>query len=321
MTPENASGFINCVKHLADKAGIKSPLNIELVPSHIPNASFRCNGNIKTLSFSEGVCKLLGSENLHAHPSGEMQAVISHELCHVRHMLREAMPHIALIGGLPLAGMGAMVLIDKTNEKLRERKALNLADPPSFWQAFNETLHDTHEKGIYHTIHEFSLRSSPLTAKLFSSQSRHSPSVTAASLPQPDSTPRQARDIIGDMSWDEAIMEEAKYLAVGAAMLLPALAACRHLSMANEFRADRFAVALTGHKDIASALQKMAAETEAIVSKNAATPLEKNWAKRISQSVWDYVREALLGTHPADSRRITAIKATDIAEAAKHFGL
>lgn len=328
LTREQAPGFVDCVEDLARKAGITEKLHIELIPHNIPNAHFRFTSAGKTLSFSEGLCHTLENTDLRKLPNGKMQAVISHELSHARHSLGEMLPRVALLAGIPLAAMGAMYLIDKTNQKLREHK--EQGSPESFWKAFNETLDETRQMGVGASIREFTIRSSPLSAKIMQppnigkpKQSRNA-SMSAMLAPPPVRQPKTEEDfkhIYEDMSWGQAIMEEAKYLAVGAAALVPALAAVRHLSQVNEFRADRFSVALTGSKDMAHALKAITAEAESILGNGSAkTPLEKSWIKRVMQSTWGYIRESF-HTHPSTTSRVEAIEAANILESAKHFGL
>jgi Zn-dependent protease with chaperone function len=322
MTHENAPGFVACVEEMAQKAGITGPLHVELVPSNIVNATFRQTTKGQTIGFSEGLLHLFENTNLHVAPNAEVQAIIGHELSHMRHASAEYTPKVALMllgAGLPLAGMGAMYLIDKTNEKLRENKDLHPDKPQAFWDAFHETWSDVQKAGFISAVSDFTSHVSPFTAKLLMGESpRQTEQKINASMIAQKPIERRPHD---EMGWAQAAMNEAKYLAIGAAMTVPVLAANKSVSFAHEFRADKFSVALTGNKAMASALKKLATATEEAVNATAATPLEKNWAARVCKSTWEYVKEALYATHPPNSKRITAIEATNVADAVQHFRL
>ncbi len=308
LTQANAPGFLNAVHELSQKAGT-APIHVEYVPSSMPGATFRNTNHGKTLGFSDGLFGLLGYDDLHAIPNGEVKAVVGHELSHARYRVSEGATRVALLAGIPMAGMGAMYLIDKTNEKLRRNNQLHPDQPGAWWSAFQETLSDVQKNGIMATFSDFARHSSPGTAKLLG--------ITAPA----NSTQENGKYAHQDMSWAEASMQEAKYLAVGAAMFVPALAAWHSASLMHEYRADKFAVALTGNKDMANALLKLEGAAGREMMAGAHTALEKGWVSRVMESISSYFKEAKEGAHPLTSKRVAAIDKINIAEAKQYFGL
>jgi len=308
MTQENASGFLHTVQEMAHAAGVPKPLHVEYVPSSMPNATFRNTQQGKALSFSDGLFGLFGHTDLHHVPNGELKAVIGHELSHARYRFQEAATRVTLLAGIPMAGMGAMYLIDKTNDKLRKNGQLHPDKPQAWWDAFHEAWADIQKMGVTGAISDFTHRAIPGMASI----------TTPQPSEQPNNTPANNAD---NDPWARGLLQESKYLAVGAAMLIPALAACHSTALLHEYRADKFAVALTGNKEMANALRRVEHYTEKALAEGAKTPMEKSWAGRVIKSIRDYFVEASEGAHPATRSRIEAIEKINIAEAKNYFGL
>lgn len=296
LTHADAPGILRCVEELAKKAGTYTP-KVYLAPTDIPNAAFQpATGRFYV---TEGILDLMKSNDLHAPPSRELKAVLAHEMGHLKFRYSQFGPTMLLLGGLPLVGMGTMYIIDKTNKKIKDSKISEDDHPKAFWNAFGEVCHDMRQQGIMKTMLDFSRFTSPASNK---------------AMGVPDKN-------IQDMSWYEAVMQQAKYLAVQAACLVPALAAVRPIVLRNEFQSDRFAVALTGNKeDFLSALGMLSKGTMEGISKVAHTPLQKNWADRVKRAFINLIKDTIMA-HPPLAERVDVIKALDLQATIKSFHL
>jgi Zn-dependent protease with chaperone function len=291
----NASGIVSCVEELAKKGKTITP-KLLLLPTSIANAAYHPVSG--TMWITEGLLKLFGDKNLHSAPSRELKAVMAHEMGHVKFRYQQFGPMILLIGGLPLAGMGAMYLISKTNQKLKENKELHPEKPKEFWNAFSDVTHDMKEQGAWQTYKDFWSHTSPSIGKLISNDPK-----------------------MKEMSWSEAGAREAQMLAVQAGMMVPALAAARPLSLASEYQADRFAVALTGNTDdFMSALKKLSGGMGTAVRQRAHTPLERSWSERIVQG-FQKIMNNTIAAHPEMGERMAVLSKLDPQAVARSFHL
>lgn len=291
----NAPGIVSCVEELARKGKTMTP-KVLLLPTPIANAAFHPLSG--TMWVTEGLLNLFGDKNLHMPPSRELKAVMAHEMGHVKFRYQQFGPMILLVGGLPLAGMGAMYLINKTNEKLKESKELHPEKPKEFWNAFSAVTHEMKEQGAWNTYRDFMGHTSPSMAKMFGDDPK-----------------------MKEMSWGEAGAREAQMLAVQAAMLVPALAAARPLSLASEYQSDRFAVALTGNTDdFLSALKKLSGGMSTTLRQQARTPLERTWSERVVRG-FQKILQNTIGAHPEMGERMAVLKKLDPQALAHSFNL
>lgn len=276
-----APGLLREVEGLCKQAGTTISA-VQLVPTKIVNAAFMPIG--RKLLITEGMLDLFGDRSLHLPPSAELKAVIGHELCHAKYSLSQRGPMLVMLAGIPLAGAVAMYLIDKTQDKLKSEPE---DSPKEFWPAFQEVWEETKKKGVGGALKDFYFYTTPFAAKALH-------------------TNHEARH----MTYHDAIMREAKYWVVNAAMLAPALAACRPFALKAEFDCDRFAVALTkDNKPLISAFEKLVAQLK---HSDKGSTLER----------WLFgAIENTISAHPPMKQRIHVLHHTDPRMAAASFGL
>jgi Zn-dependent protease with chaperone function len=297
LEPHHAPGLFAEVAEQCKRANIPVIQDISLIPSKTPNASMTPLGK-KKLYLSQGLLETLNSTNLNERPSRELASVISHELGHARHSAGRVLGCFALITAIPAMATGAYYFITRANKRVEMTKHADPEHPQAFWNALQTEFDIAKKDGAVETIKNWYLDRNALVDW----------KVTQQHFDEKD----QAADVL---------LHNARTLAIETAAGVAAFAACRPIALADEYKCDRFAVAMTGdNKPYLSAINKLIDRTATLNAEKESSVAGKTLLKRMAGALRSFVTQTI-GAHPEPADRLSYISRLKPSKLIEHFQL
>ena len=285
----NASGLVETIEALSAKAGLPAPPRLYLTP-HYPSFYAGPNAAGGGLPGGMGGFVVLNEPLLKAFhytpgtlpPPEPLQAVIAHELSHVKDGFTHAMnTRILPLLGMPALAVGALYLYDKTlNRMQRAGKQAHNKDELSLAleSASSEMLDELGVPG----------------------------NVTPPAVQEQDGS----YTFTPDETVKRNFVDRARYLVAAAAGLGAGLMTTRHYSIAGEFRADRMAVKLMGGRPepMIEGLSTIYRESRRPFVEYMRSQPPKSDLQKASEKLWKAIDMEFINAYPSLRERIHAMR-------------